>query len=157
MVLLLCPSSVRTAIHLSQQEGCISDPPKEANAATAYSFQAEFRIIEQKFIRLKLGLCNTSTSSLTVPNVVSGLCLKPSLKALIISSLKWFPRGVCGHDRRALRIRKSIIVDTEDIHFHPCCYQSDFWLFMFRDARRCMQGDGIPYNINRCLRNAMLF
>jgi hypothetical protein len=28
---------------LSQQEGCISDPPKKANAATAYSFQAESR------------------------------------------------------------------------------------------------------------------
>jgi hypothetical protein len=44
----------------------------------AYSRQAELRMTEQKLVRLNFGSSKASTSSFTVPNVVSGLWQKPS-------------------------------------------------------------------------------
>jgi hypothetical protein len=44
----------------------------------AYSRQAELRMMLQKLVRLNFGSCSASTSSFTVPNVVSGLWQNPS-------------------------------------------------------------------------------
>jgi hypothetical protein len=54
-----------------------------ATAARADDFviqagQADPRITLQKFPRLKAGSLSASTSALTLPNVVSGLCFIPS-------------------------------------------------------------------------------
>lgn len=43
--------------------------------------QAELRITLQKFILWKFGSLSAKTSALTLPNVVSGLCLMPLQKA----------------------------------------------------------------------------
>lgn len=42
----------------------------------------------QKFVRLKPGSFSASTSALTLPEVVSGLCFVPSAKAWMVPSLK---------------------------------------------------------------------
>src|SRR5713101_1552554 len=55
--------------------------------------QAELRMTLQKLPRWKLGSLSASTSALTVPKVESGLCLKPLLKAWMMSSLNWGVRG----------------------------------------------------------------
>jgi len=48
------------------------------NAADCQALQADPRITLQKLPRLKEGSLSASTSALTLPNVVSGLCLIPS-------------------------------------------------------------------------------
>jgi hypothetical protein len=55
--------------------------------------QAKARIMRQKFSGWNEGSLSASTSALTVPKLVSGLCRIPSQKAWIISSLKWPERG----------------------------------------------------------------
>jgi hypothetical protein len=44
----------------------------------AYPRQADLRITLQKLPRVKCGSLSASTSALTLPKVVSGLCLMPS-------------------------------------------------------------------------------
>jgi hypothetical protein len=51
---------------------------QDQGSSSAYSGQAELRMMLQKFARLKLGSSNASTSSFMVPQVVSGLWQNPS-------------------------------------------------------------------------------
>src|ERR1700687_274429 len=55
--------------------------------AARQPLQADPRITLQKLPRLKAGSLSASTSALTLPNVVSGLCLMLSQNAWMMSSL----------------------------------------------------------------------
>src|SRR5882724_9167357 len=61
--------------HLQSPLGFTSDRRGRANCQP---LQADPRITLQKLPRLKAGSLSASTSALTLPNVVSGLCLMPS-------------------------------------------------------------------------------
>ena len=66
---------------------------RQFQLARAQSFQRDPRITLQKLPRWKCGSLSASTSALTLPNVVSGLCLMPSWNVWMMSSLKRGSRG----------------------------------------------------------------
>src|ERR1700694_2993329 len=61
--------------------------PRHACRHAPQPFQREPRITLQKLPRWKCGSLSASTSALTLPNVVSGLCLMLSQNAWMMSSL----------------------------------------------------------------------
>jgi hypothetical protein len=79
------PNSFSSALNLPEMPLSSRHSSQEISisqlASSAYSRQAELRIMLQKFARLNCGSRSARTSSFTVPKVVSGLLQKPSWKA----------------------------------------------------------------------------
>ncbi len=93
----------------------------------AYSGQLFLRMMSTKSSRTNDGSKCSSTSAFTVPNVASGRCFMPSVKACRIRMFEIGPRMRGGHGRQRLG-REIVTADAQYVGLDTGGDQSDFRL-----------------------------